>query len=184
MKTLAIIASLIIAIPLLTAAAPRDPNDDEQFLQSLVDKGGVRVTEREVRFPGPDGRLDSYDPSNRLKTAATSQSGDKGSETDDIGIVVQASWSDCPDGWACLYDYTGWRGRMLKFQSVGYWQDLANWGFRNKTSSWRNRRNHSTYLDRRGCGDYQYRMHRRSASRSLNSTNNNAFDCIRNTYIN
>ncbi|AQU66913.1 peptidase inhibitor family I36 protein [Streptomyces niveus] len=46
----------------------------------------------------------------------------------------------CANGWVCLYQYTDGGGRRLIF-SDEYWDNLGNYGFDNKTSSWRNNQN-------------------------------------------
>lgn len=59
------------------------------------------------------------------------------------GVILQsaADFSDCPDGWYCLFRDAGWQGRMLQFRDVGSWQNLTAYGFNDQMSSWRNRRN-------------------------------------------
>ncbi|MFJ6669799.1 peptidase inhibitor family I36 protein [Actinosynnema sp. NPDC091369] len=44
----------------------------------------------------------------------------------------------CADGWLCLYQYKDGGGKRLIFQDED-WQNLDDYGFDNKTSSYRNR---------------------------------------------
>ncbi|GAA3990259.1 hypothetical protein GCM10022247_06150 [Allokutzneria multivorans] len=45
----------------------------------------------------------------------------------------------CPSGYVCLYEHSDFGGRMLKWNLSGE-KDLADWGFRDKASSIRDRR--------------------------------------------
>ncbi len=58
-----------------------------------------------------------------------------------LNLTPQA-YTDCPAGWLCLWHDEGYLGRMLEFQSVGYWQNLTDYGFNDQMSSWRNRTSH------------------------------------------
>jgi hypothetical protein len=44
---------------------------------------------------------------------------------------------DCEPGWYCVYQDAGWKGRRLRFSDCMP-NDLSNYGFRDKTSSWVN----------------------------------------------
>ncbi|GAA3165744.1 MULTISPECIES: peptidase inhibitor family I36 protein [Streptomyces] len=48
-----------------------------------------------------------------------------------------ASIPACANGWVCLYQYSHGGGRRMIFND-DYWDDLDNYGFDNRTSSWRN----------------------------------------------
>ena len=52
----------------------------------------------------------------------------------DPGAVQLAS--TCSD-WLYLYEHSGFSGRVLQFRDRSVYQDLANWGFANETSSFR-----------------------------------------------
>ncbi|MEE1942150.1 peptidase inhibitor family I36 protein [Streptomyces sp. TRM 70361] len=43
----------------------------------------------------------------------------------------------CAGGWLCLYEHANGQGRRLIFNDE-YWHNLYDYGFQNKTSSWRN----------------------------------------------
>jgi Peptidase inhibitor family I36 len=83
--------------------------------------------------------------------------------------------TDCASGYACLWQYEDYTGRMLKFKETGKNQNLSNWGFVNKTSSWRNRRSHRAWLydyaDGRG---WNLCMDHGSVSSSMGSRDNDA----------
>ncbi len=55
--------------------------------------------------------------------------------------TIAADCAGRSDLWLRLYEYPGFGGRVLQFNDVGYWQNLANYGFSRVTSSWVN----STY---------------------------------------
>src|SRR5690242_15012559 len=79
-------------------------------------------------------------------------SGDVTTYSDGNQVVAAASFSDCPDGWVCIWEHTNYEGRMLKFQDRGYWQDLSVYEFNDKTSSWRNRINQDARLSEHAGG--------------------------------
>lgn len=56
------------------------------------------------------------------------------------------SFSECPSGWVCLWENKEYGGRMLQFQSRGYWQALETYNFNNKTTGWANRTNDDAKL--------------------------------------
>lgn len=175
---LATTLAAVLVLSALPAISKPISEADSAYLNDLVQDGARRVSAREVVLPGPDGR---FGPSKSLDAAAAALG--ETSLTDDIGIVVQASWGDCPAGWACLFDYTNWRGRMVKFQSsIGYWQPLSTWNFANRTSSWRNRRNHCSYLNIYGNSIRKDIMMSRHSSSSTLGKKNNKADAIMNSY--
>jgi peptidase inhibitor family I36 len=47
----------------------------------------------------------------------------------------------CPTGWYCVYQDASWGGRRLQFSDCAR-NDLSNYGFRDKTSSWVNNGSH------------------------------------------
>lgn len=51
--------------------------------------------------------------------------------------VGAAATPSCARGWVCLYEDSNGGGDRLIFQDGG-WQDLDDYGFNDKTSSWRN----------------------------------------------
>jgi Peptidase inhibitor family I36 len=59
-------------------------------------------------------------------------------------IVVPAgsgseSFDSCPAGKVCLFQDANWAGNMVQFSTCCAWDNLANYGFNNMASSWRNR---------------------------------------------
>ncbi|HLB62353.1 MAG TPA: peptidase inhibitor family I36 protein [Actinomycetota bacterium] len=52
-----------------------------------------------------------------------------------------AAAADCPSGYVCLWQDTGFEGSMVGFQPCCVWFDLADYTFNNIASSWRNRKN-------------------------------------------
>lgn len=53
--------------------------------------------------------------------------------------VESASYSGCPARYMCLYQHSKYRGRRLQFRDPGD-HYLSDYGFNDRTSSWRNRR--------------------------------------------
>lgn len=51
--------------------------------------------------------------------------------------TTAAAVKGCPSGWYCVYEDAGWGGRRLQF-SLCQRNDLSDYGFRDKTSSWVN----------------------------------------------
>jgi hypothetical protein len=67
-------------------------------------------------------------------------------------VVEAATFSECPDGWVCIWQHTNYEGRMLQFQDRGYWQNLSVYEFNDKASSWRNRINQDARLSEHADG--------------------------------
>ncbi len=63
--------------------------------------------------------------------------------TKDLGRRTKAikslAWSDCPSGYACLWEHINYEGRRLQWRDPGI-KNLADWGFRDQASSVNNRR--------------------------------------------
>jgi hypothetical protein len=75
----------------------------------------------------------------------------------DAAVVAAADGpNSCPDHRVCLWQHSEFRGRMFYGAQAGYWYTLDQYGFKNITSSWRNRAR-----QRAGCveGDYGYVAH-------------------------
>jgi hypothetical protein len=85
-----------------------------------------------------------------IPTAVSTTTNSKGQSvttySDGSQVVTAASFSDCPDGWVCLWTDANYSGRMLQFQDRGLWQNLTAWSFNDETSSWRNRTNDDAKL--------------------------------------
>lgn len=47
---------------------------------------------------------------------------------------------DCPSNWVCLWQDSQYSGQMVQFQQCCQWQNLADYGFANRMSSWANNR--------------------------------------------
>ena len=61
------------------------------------------------------------------------------------GVVVVPSvaeaFDSCPSGWVCLFSNIIWGGAMFQISSCCGWVNLADYGFNESASSWRNRKN-------------------------------------------
>jgi hypothetical protein len=58
-----------------------------------------------------------------------------------VAVAVQsADFADCPSGWVCLWEHSDFTGQMVAFKECCSWHNLADVGFNNQTSSWRNRK--------------------------------------------
>lgn len=66
--------------------------------------------------------------------------------SDGVKVYEVAAYSDCPNGWVCIWEHANYGGRMLQFQDRGYWQNLTAYGFNDQASSWRNRINQDARL--------------------------------------
>ncbi|MDR6596376.1 hypothetical protein ACFFSW_27015 [Saccharothrix longispora] len=94
------------------------------------------------------------------------------------------------EGW-CFHEHSDFNegsssGRTLWFQDCN-WQDLADWGFSDKTSSWQNRSgntikviNHASGKTGHGSDGTLFRMSPKSSARSIGSNNDKAdhFECV------
>lgn len=58
----------------------------------------------------------------------------------DVIVSAGASFDSCLGGYVCLYSEVNFGGQMLEFTSWTAWHDLADYGFNNVTSGWRNRK--------------------------------------------
>jgi peptidase inhibitor family I36 len=61
-------------------------------------------------------------------------------------VVVPAgagidSFGSCPSGYLCLFQDVNWGGNMVQISNCCAWNNLANFGFNEMASSWRNRKN-------------------------------------------
>lgn len=57
-------------------------------------------------------------------------------EADTLGGGFRISASQC-SGWLRLYEHINYGGRVLQFRDRGFWQNLTNYGFNDKLSSYR-----------------------------------------------
>lgn len=105
-------------------------------------------------------------------------------EFEDGAVVLELGdlgYSDCPSGWLCLWEDEDYGGRMLQFQSTGYWQNLTDYGFNDEMSSWRNRRaNDSKWAWNTGGGGTVRCMDSGSSSSYVGSGDNDEASSIRN----
>lgn len=84
-------------------------------------------------------------------------------------------FSECPEGWVCLWDNPGYQGRMLQFQSQGYWQELSAYGFNDQTTAWGNRTGNDAKLAQNaGGGGTQLCLQPHSNNSELTGFNNEA----------
>ena len=80
-----------------------------------------------------------------IRCYSTAAAGEKASgyqrATDTVALdaadVGAAAVPACARGWLCLYQFEDGEGRRLIFQDEE-WQNLEDYGFDNRTSSWRN----------------------------------------------
>ena len=109
---LAIVATLTPAM-----AQPDRPGEDATRIQALIDAhlrdypGGVQTGPVEITYG--DGVF--------VMTFVRTGLGTDGT-------------ADCPSGWFCFYDYTNYGYPRGKLSDCG-WQDLAEWGWTNRTES-------------------------------------------------
>ena len=56
------------------------------------------------------------------------------------GVGIEG-FDSCPSGSLCLFENTNWQGSMMQLSACCAWHNLADFGFNNVASSWRNRKN-------------------------------------------
>lgn len=59
---------------------------------------------------------------------------------DVIVNLVPTAPSDCPIDWVCLWELSNYDGGMVQYRDCCSWYNLADVGFNNKASAWRNRK--------------------------------------------
>jgi hypothetical protein len=112
-------ASLILAIVAVTTLTPAlaDPSPSPSDVQAQIDAqlkaypGGVQISPTEV----------SYDNGRFVMTFVQAEPAVAGS-------------ADCPFGWFCFYDNRNYGYPRGKLSDCG-WQDLAVWGWQDRTES-------------------------------------------------
>lgn len=102
------------------------------------------------------------------------------------GDVGSQAKSDCPSGWFsnewfCLFEFSNWQGRMLKFKDPNYCQYLYQYGFNNQAGSYANTLADSVavYDATYSCSNWLATFSGHSSSAYLNSLN----DRISSIYI-
>ncbi|WP_326550327.1 hypothetical protein [Micromonospora sp. NBC_01813] len=136
-------AALILALLLAGApgAAHAGPSGDpasadpiEQLIEAYLaaHPGGVRINETEL----------AYDGGTFIVGVAPS-----------TGVAMFAA-PDCPNGWYCFYDGTNYAYPRGRLSDCG-WQDLGNWGWRNRIESahYNLSYGNTTFLDETGATD-------------------------------
>lgn len=194
------IAATVMLALLLTVTMPASAYGaisalDAEYLAGLVAKGGYRANDRTVVMPGANGRIDAVQmpadggPIEDIEAFDDQLQAQQDQVWDDVIIMVPPSVmeayegaADCASGWACLFEHKRFGGRMLMFQSVGYWQSLGDYGFRNKTSSWVNKRNHCSYLDVYEWAGSSRDVYMSGNARARTMDANNMADAIYNSY--
>lgn len=79
-------------------------------------------------------------------SSAPSLAGPKGRDRvvtrggDVILFPSMAAPSDCPADYVCVWANPDFIGSMVALRDCCNWYNLADWGFNNATSSWRNRK--------------------------------------------
>jgi hypothetical protein len=72
---------------------------------------------------------------------AGTPSRDAGTELPEVRVLLApVAASDCPSGWVCLWQHPDFEGAMVMFHDCCAWENLADYGFNNMMSSWRNRK--------------------------------------------
>lgn len=105
---------------------------------------GVRATfeGRSIDLPGgwQGAQACAVFAANDVRCYDTTDAADRASGYNRAVDPLAARAPACASGWVCLYQYANGEGRRLIF-SDEYWDNLGNYGFDNKTSSWRNNQN-------------------------------------------
>jgi hypothetical protein len=115
-------------------APPASPDDPLLHRQARTDEELKRQIELQLKL-APGGKQTavnevSYADGKFVVTFALPSSS---------GSFTTAAAADCPVGWFCFYDGANFGYPRGKLSDCG-WQDLANWGWQDRTSSVHNNR--------------------------------------------
>jgi hypothetical protein len=71
----------------------------------------------------------------------SSTSREAGTRFPEVRVALEpVAASDCPSGWVCLWQHADFEGAMVMLHDCCAWENLADVGFNNMMSSWRNRK--------------------------------------------
>lgn len=102
----------LVAVPAAATAhpAPRPATLDRATAYLAAHPGGQRLNANEVSYGGGAFVVTLAGPASTIASV------------------------DCPAGWFCFYEHTSYGYPRGKLSSCG-WQDLATWGWQNRTES-------------------------------------------------
>lgn len=119
----------------LARASEADLSLDAQIASLLLQHpDAVQVDERSIGWD--DGKVVLVLPEDGVSITSAPASGAAANE-ESISPMVYAPVHGCPDGWYCVYEAANFGGRRLQFSDCTR-NDLGDYGFRDRTSSWVN----------------------------------------------
>jgi hypothetical protein len=119
-------------------AAASGAHDVSVEMQALLDEfpEATQVDDRTISWD--DGKVMLVLPED---PSAAPPPDSETAEAAPVAVLSQAltgsAAHNCPSGWYCVYEHASWGGRRLQFSDCSR-NDLANYGFRDKTTSWVN----------------------------------------------
>lgn len=122
----------------MTPAASADPDDS---VPALLSRQATSAAELKAQI---DLQLELYPGGKQTAPNEVSYDGGRFVVTYAKPGVIQPLAADCPSGWFCFYDYTNYGYPRGRLSDVG-WQDLATYGWHDRTESVHN--NTSTAVD-------------------------------------
>ena len=87
-----------------------------------------------------------FESAEEMAAATGSRAGSRPQAREGRVSVASADCNGISYYWLYLYDYAYYGGRILQFNDVNLWQNLADYGFDNRTSSWWNDTDCYAYL--------------------------------------
>ncbi|WP_177221538.1 peptidase inhibitor family I36 protein [Lentzea xinjiangensis] len=124
--------SLIVAVTGGAQATTPDVSVQAEITQVLErTAGGVQISPNQIAWQ--DGRVVLTIPLAGEKPARAAE-----------GSVAPLGTRNCTKYWTCLYEHKDYEGRKLSFTECNEIQDLSDYDFSDKTSSWHNNQSSGT----------------------------------------
>lgn len=147
---LVVILASLLAPTGVAAAAERDPERGDPGVTAVFKDRTIRLGKS---WEGAQACSVSSASDIRCFASAAEMAAATGSKAGSTPqgreASVSAASDDCngiPYYWLYLYDYSYYGGRILQFNDVNLWQNLGDYGFDNRTSSWWNDTDCYAYL--------------------------------------
>ncbi len=133
--TVLAVAVVIAMLAGQSAASGEEPSDPPDQACAVVDQQTVECFATEAEMEAATSGLGG----GSSFTSSGSVASEDGADTD-------AYCNGQSTLWVYLYEGYNMTGRVVKFRDAAVWLNLANWGFDNMTSSWKNNTHCTAFL--------------------------------------